>query len=167
LDELAGTALGTVRLEALAARLGSDVPFFIRGVPAVCRGRGEVVEPFEEELPSLELLVVKPPFEVPTAWAYGAFGASEKSRGTFSGKVGSIVMTNDLEPAVFSKFLILPVLKRWLAGRPGVHGAMMSGSGSSVFALVDGGAGEIARLVGREFGSGFSTFACRLARGTR
>lgn len=167
LDELVGTRFSIDRLERLAAGLGSDVPFFIRCAPAVCRGRGEIVEPLVCDLPDVELLVVKPPFGVPTAWAYSAFAAGGKSRGTFSGSAGSISMGNDLEAPVFAKFLILPVLKRWLLGRNGVEGAMMSGSGSAVFALVRGGAVEIAGRVASWFGPGFSTVACRLAAGPR
>ncbi len=44
-----------IYLEAMAAKLGSDVPFFIRQKPAICRGRGEIIEPvaFAEKLPLL------------------------------------------------------------------------------------------------------------------
>jgi 4-diphosphocytidyl-2-C-methyl-D-erythritol kinase len=56
-------------LARMAADLGSDIPFFIYQSAAVIRGRGEVVEPtkFEHRLP---LLLIKPPFGVPTPWAY-------------------------------------------------------------------------------------------------
>ena len=61
LDRLAGTHLPPARLNTLAAELGSDVPFFLAGGPAFCRGRGELVEPavFRARLP---LLLLKPPF---------------------------------------------------------------------------------------------------------
>jgi 4-diphosphocytidyl-2-C-methyl-D-erythritol kinase len=45
LDGLLETKLDVSKLESIAASIGSDVPFFIRGVPAICRGRGEVLEP--------------------------------------------------------------------------------------------------------------------------
>ncbi len=45
LRQLTGKAIPDAALEALAAELGSDVPFFISKKPAVCRGRGEIIEP--------------------------------------------------------------------------------------------------------------------------
>lgn len=47
------------------------------------------------------------------------------------------VLVNDLERPVFEKHLFLAEVKRWLMGRPGVRGAMMSGSGSTMFAVVE------------------------------
>ena len=136
--------------------------FFIRGVPAICRGRGERVEPVEG-VPSAEILLVKPPFPVSTAWAYGAWAAAEKSLETFPAMLGSIAMVNDLESPVFSKHLQLPVLKRWLATQPGVCAAMMSGSGSTVFAVLEGVAEDVGERVRKEFGERFSVWRCRIA----
>jgi 4-diphosphocytidyl-2-C-methyl-D-erythritol kinase len=62
------------RLIELAAELGSDVPFFLAGSPAICRGRGERVEPVAG-LPQLHLVVVKPPAGVSTAAAFGSLQA--------------------------------------------------------------------------------------------
>jgi 4-diphosphocytidyl-2-C-methyl-D-erythritol kinase len=45
LNSLWGTRLGYSSLSTLAAQLGSDVPFFVRGGAAVMRGRGDVLEP--------------------------------------------------------------------------------------------------------------------------
>ena len=50
---------------------------------------------------------------------------------------GRHVLVNDLERPVFEKHLFLAEVKRWLMGRPGVRGAMMSGSGSTMFAVVE------------------------------
>ena len=60
LNELWSAGLDTMQLAGLAAELGSDVPFFIYRSAALCRGRGERVEPisFGEPLP---LLLLKPP----------------------------------------------------------------------------------------------------------
>jgi 4-diphosphocytidyl-2-C-methyl-D-erythritol kinase len=57
------------RLQALAARLGSDVPFFLTGGEAEVTGRGEVVNPVEDSLPASLVLLV-PPFGVSTAAVY-------------------------------------------------------------------------------------------------
>ena len=69
LNRLFETELSREALSAMAADLGSDVPFFIYQSAAIIRGRGEVVEPaaFPHELP---LFLIKPPFGVPTPWAY-------------------------------------------------------------------------------------------------
>jgi 4-diphosphocytidyl-2-C-methyl-D-erythritol kinase len=162
LNELLGAGLSTEDLEKIAASIGSDVAFFIRGVPAICRGRGERVEPVEG-VPSAEILLVKPPFPVSTSWAYGAWAAAKKPRETFPAMLGSIAMVNDLEVPVFSKHLQLPVLKRWLAAQPGVRAAMMSGSGSTVFAVLEGAAEDLAERVREEFGDSFSVWRCRIA----
>lgn len=54
-----------------AAELGSDVPFFLAGGPAVCRGRGELVTP-EAGLAAMNFVVVRPPEGLATAAVYGA-----------------------------------------------------------------------------------------------
>jgi len=45
LSDLWQLSLDEREIESMAAELGSDVPFFVRGGTARCRGRGEVVEP--------------------------------------------------------------------------------------------------------------------------
>ncbi|MEX2373472.1 MAG: 4-(cytidine 5'-diphospho)-2-C-methyl-D-erythritol kinase [Dehalococcoidia bacterium] len=64
LDRLWGLDWPAARLEAVAATLGSDVPFFLHGGTARCTGRGEQVEPLRDMRP-LRLLVLVPP--VPSA----------------------------------------------------------------------------------------------------
>ena len=161
LDGLLKTNLGVSKLESIAATIGSDVPFFIRCVPAICRGRGEVVEPVSG-VPAAEILLVKPPFPVSTAWAYGAWACANKSGETFPPSFGSIRMVNDLEAPVFEKHLQLPVLKRWLAAQPGVSAVMMSGSGSTIFALLDGPAEGLGERVRAEFGESFGVWRSRI-----
>lgn len=56
----------TAKLSELAAQLGSDVPFFLAGQTAICRGRGERVEPVEN-FPRLNVVVVAPHEGVSTA----------------------------------------------------------------------------------------------------
>ena len=137
LDSIFETHLDVEELEKLAAKLGSDVPFFIRGIPAVCRGRGEIIEPFD--IPErLRLLLLKPPFGVETSWAYKAWADSHwLSDGLGQEQdLGWIKISNSLERPVFEKFLLLPVIKDWLRQQPEVRAAAMSGSGSTVFAVL-------------------------------
>lgn len=70
-DRLHGLALGADRLEAVAARVGSDVPFFIRGGCQWARGRGERLRPARR--PDFAALLVKPPLGLSTARVYAAF----------------------------------------------------------------------------------------------
>jgi 4-diphosphocytidyl-2-C-methyl-D-erythritol kinase len=133
-----GFPLTAAALRALAAEIGSDVPFFLARSAALCRGRGEIVEPvaFPETLP---LLLVKPGFGVPTPWAYSRWKDSRELPGiSYAAQEfpwGRLV--NDMERPVFEKYLFLATLKGWLSRQPEVAGALMSGSGSTTFALLN------------------------------
>jgi 4-diphosphocytidyl-2-C-methyl-D-erythritol kinase len=156
LNRLFDAQLSQDALSAMAADLGSDIPFFIYQSAAIIRGRGEFVEPvsFSHELP---LFLIKPPFGVPTPWAYKHWRDSQELPGVrydaqeFSW--GTLV--NDLERPVFEKYLFLADLKTWLLAQPEVAGALMSGSGATVFALLNDktGAEALASRVAAEFGT--------------
>ena len=137
LNALFGAGFDTAALSAMAAELGSDIPFFVYRSAAVCRGRGELVEPVEFDHP-LPLLLIKPPFGVPTPWAYKHWKDSKELPGIpYRPQYfpwGRIV--NDLERPVFEKYIFLALLKRWLLAQPEVAGALMSGSGSTMLALL-------------------------------
>jgi 4-diphosphocytidyl-2-C-methyl-D-erythritol kinase len=64
-------------------------------------------------------------------------------------------LINDLERPVFEKYLFLADLKQWLMQQPELEGALMSGSGATVFGVIRNGANiEALRLrLEREFGS--------------
>ena len=137
LDQLLETNLGTENLQKIAAKIGSDVPFFVSPRPATCRGRGEIIEPFEVP-ESLNILLIKPPFGVETAWAYRACAAARPAPGGLEAEqdLGWIKIFNALERPVFEKFILLPAMKHWLLRQPEVRAAGMSGSGSTFFALL-------------------------------
>jgi 4-diphosphocytidyl-2-C-methyl-D-erythritol kinase len=121
------------KLAELAARLGSDIPFFIYRTPAICRGRGEIIEPVTLT-EKFEGLLVHPGFGVSTPWAYKTY-AQNPSQGVLGRSFDDFTLRNDLEPPAFSKYLWLPAVKAWFQEQPEVLDALMSGSGSSVFAL--------------------------------
>jgi 4-diphosphocytidyl-2-C-methyl-D-erythritol kinase len=123
------------KLAELAARLGSDIPFFIYGQPAVCRGRGEIIEPITLQS-NFHGLLVHPGFGVSTPWAYKTY-AQNPQRGEAGRDFDGFTLRNDLEPPAFSKYPWLPTAKKWLRGQAEVLDALMSGSGSSVFALTE------------------------------
>ena len=137
LNELFATGLDQKKLLELGAQLGSDVPFFIVRSPAICRGRGEIVAP--TTLPGrFQLLLVKPAFGVPTPWAYGRWKESREIPGVDYSpqEFGGVGFVNDLERPVFEKYVFLAYLKTWLREQPGVGAALLSGSGSTVLAVL-------------------------------
>jgi 4-diphosphocytidyl-2-C-methyl-D-erythritol kinase len=144
LNELFAAGLQQADLVQLAAQLGSDVPFFIVRSAAVCRGRGEIVEPTSLAA-KMRLVLFKPDFAVPTPWAYGKWKESKKLPGVDYSpqEFNGVQFVNDLERPVFEKFVLLAHLKTWLRQQPEVAVALMSGSGSTVFAVVrEGASGE-------------------------
>lgn len=148
LNVLCETILPETALVEIAATLGSDIPFFIRCKPALCRGRGERITPVDD-VPPAKLLLLKPPFPVSTAWAYQAWKPSQSPSRQF---LGGIELVNDLEFPVFQKYLIFPVIKAWLLEQEEVSAAMMTGSGSTLFAVLRKDAGSLARRAKEKFG---------------
>jgi len=144
LDGYYGTALAKERLMRMAATLGSDVPVFVDMRPSWCRGRGEIVEPADFAV-RLPVLLLKPDFGVPTPWAYSRWKDSRPLDGVrYEAQAFSWGrLENDLERPVFEKYLLLAAMKEWLRDQPETAGALMSGSGSTMFALLRvPGAGE-------------------------
>lgn len=138
LNQLHGEPLDVDQLRELAARLGSDVPFFIEPNSFWCTGRGELMEQkgFDR---NLWACLFKPEFGVPTAAAYHAYARlpeDEKKGEPQQTRWG--MLRNDIEQAVFRKYLLLPVIKEWLKQQPETIVALMSGSGSTMFAVANG-----------------------------
>lgn len=146
MNELFDHPLVQEELHQLAASVGSDVAFFLNEGPAWCRGRGEILEPLEEGLllPERVLLLIKPPFPVPTAWAYKKYAEMQANGSLNAGEeiqhLGALEITNDLEAPVFDKYLLLPVMKKWLLQQGEVESAFMTGSGSTMVAVIKPGA---------------------------
>ncbi len=139
-NEIIGTNYDAEELSAMAAALGSDVPFFLNPVVSRCKGRGEIVTPVPELAAwSRPIVLLKPQFGVSTPSAYGKMHDSHRLRGVPYGvqRLDGIRFVNDLEKPVFAKFPVLGLMKSWLLKQPGVRVAMMSGSGSTLFALTD------------------------------
>ena len=156
LDKIFATNAPRKTLHRLAAELGSDVPFFLDRSAARVHGRGENVTPVEFTH-TLPLLLIKPAFGVPTPWAYRQWSESLEIPGVHYAAQefpwGTLV--NDLERPVFEKYIFLAHLKTWLLAQPEVAGALMSGSGATVLAVLreKSGAEPLCARIAQEFGA--------------
>jgi 4-diphosphocytidyl-2-C-methyl-D-erythritol kinase len=142
LNRLWKLRLGRDELFRLAAELGSDVPFFLRRPAAWCTGRGEVVSPWPIGR-RLHLVLACPPFGLRTAYVYRRVEVPE--RPTSGAAAKAAVKAGDVktlgrrlhnrlqQPAL----ALRPELNDWLArlAKAGPLGCLVSGSGSTVFAL--------------------------------
>ncbi len=140
LNEHLGTQFDAEELAAMAAELGSDVPFFLSPTISRCTGRGEICQAVADLATwTSPILIIKPDFAVSTPSAYKALASSlESPEFSYSPQtVDGLELVNDLERPVFAKFPILGMMKNWLLAQQGVRAAMMSGSGSSLFALTE------------------------------
>jgi 4-diphosphocytidyl-2-C-methyl-D-erythritol kinase len=125
-----------------AAELGSDVPFFLAGGPAICRGRGERVEPLRG-LGALSFVVVRPPVGLSTAAVYAVCRPAAQPqtarplidalrRGEWR-QVGQRLL-NRLQPAAETLSPWMERLRQEFS-RVDCVGHGMSGSGTSYFGL--------------------------------
>jgi 4-diphosphocytidyl-2-C-methyl-D-erythritol kinase len=158
LSELWGLSPTPDELAAMAAELGSDVPFFLQGGTALARGRGEVLAP----LPTapLWLVLLKPPVSVSTPWAYLQWRVEESSGPSVeefiaaleAGEAAAVgaALRNDLEPGVIAGVPEIAAARDWLA-RQDLLGVRMTGSGSVVFGVARD--GEHARAVAARTGA--------------
>ena len=167
LNQLHQGALTDEKLLGLATRLGSDVPFFLKRRAAWCTGRGEKMK-IREFPRDRWVVLIKPEFGVSTVAAYSAYKAlpPELKRGQTK-KTEWGVLRNDLEQPVFQKYLLLPEIKSWLEQQPETELALMSGSGSTMFAVVrsDDDGEQVSSRFSLFFGLKFWVRVCRLNPG--
>jgi 4-diphosphocytidyl-2-C-methyl-D-erythritol kinase len=146
LNRLWNLGLSLDELAELGAKIGSDVPFCIYGGTAIARGRGEKIERLPNVAPTWVVLV-KPPIAVSTADVYGRLRADEiehhpsteamvAALQTGDVKVISSQLGNVLEGVTFAMYPEVERLKQQLL-KFGAQGALMSGSGPTLFALVE------------------------------
>ncbi|RME69177.1 MAG: 4-(cytidine 5'-diphospho)-2-C-methyl-D-erythritol kinase [Nitrospirae bacterium] len=150
LNDLWKLDISVPELMNLGAGLGSDVPFFVQEHPlAVVESKGEVVRPLAVGSSGIVLLLLKPPFGVSTARAYALLRRySERAyceelleraiRTIEEGNLKSLAtcLENDLEEPAFELAPELRDLKKTLI-EAGALGALVSGSGSSVFGVFE------------------------------
>jgi len=139
LNDLLGTGLTDQQLSSIGVKLGADVPFFIFRKAAVAEGIGDRLSPLEH-IPKLWLLLVNPGIHVATSWVYRNLNlTSEKVAAKLPVLYKSAadvcsILSNDLESVTLSRHPIIGEIKEKLMAA-GADGALMSGSGSTVFAV--------------------------------
>jgi len=129
------------QLISMGLRLGADVPFFLFDRPALASGIGEKLEAFPN-LPPYHVILIYPGFEVSTAEVFQNLNlrltkCKKKIKESFFMKTGydaSRHLCNDLEAVTASKYPVITAVKNRLLEH-GALGALMSGSGPTVFGL--------------------------------
>jgi 4-diphosphocytidyl-2-C-methyl-D-erythritol kinase len=140
LNKICSLNLKKNELIKLGAKIGADVPFFIFGNNALASGVGDQLESLQT-LPKLNLVLIKPQFELSTKMVYENLnlrltrGKNNYSIPRFL-KMGDIIreLHNDLESVSLEMYPELADLKKMLL-RHGALGALMSGSGPTVFGI--------------------------------
>ncbi len=140
-NRLLELGLSDQELMAMGVKLGADVPFFIFKKTAVAQGIGELLTPLDE-VPEAWLLLVNPRLPVSTAWVYQNLKLT--NRDTISPVPNSYrtihdlcaVLANDLEAVTIGRHPVIREIKERLV-REGAAGALMSGSGPTVFGIFE------------------------------
>ncbi len=156
LNRLTGAPLGPEELTALAAQLGSDVPFCITGGTALAEGRGEILTDLPP-LPGCTFVICKPNFSISTPALFQKIdGRKSRMRPDIDGMAAAIAAGSILETArrLYNVFEdVLPRAYGEIARIKdqlldlGALGAVMSGTGSAVFGVFsDAGAARRARI---------------------
>ena len=147
LNDLAGLGLSPERLEETGAKVGSDVPYCVRGGTALAQGRGEVLTDLAP-LPACHVVLCKPAFSVPTPELFARLDGVRLRRRPDTRGLISALAAGDLAGAARRMYNVfedaLPPrraaeiqrLKTALI-QQGALGASMSGTGSAVFGLFD------------------------------
>ncbi len=152
LNELFDKPLVTEQLFEIAAALGSDIPFFLQDKPALATGRGEKIQALEN-FPALNgkaFLLIHPGFGISTPWAYQNLARFPNALNGKAGRAKDLISKlqaddwravadgfyNSLEAPALEKFPILGLFQEFLRVN-GALAALMSGSGSTTFAITE------------------------------
>lgn len=163
LCELWNISPGEDTLHAIAAQLGSDVPFFLLDSPAIGSGRGEILDPLLIQLP-YTLLIVYPNIHISTAEAYSDVHLCEEATNyheLFSGEITPDILrtkiVNSFEQSAFKRHSELLEIKNNLYGNGAVF-SLMSGSGSSMVGFFE--SKVMATLAAEQFPD-YQTYVCK------
>ena len=149
LNQLAGLHLPPERLEEIGAKVGSDVPYCVRGGTALAEGRGEVLTDLPP-LPSCHVVLCKPAFSVPTPELFARLDGIRIRRRPDTAGLLPALAAGDLAGVARRMYNVfedaLPPRRaaeiQWLKTeliQQGALGACMSGTGSALFGLFSDG----------------------------
>jgi 4-diphosphocytidyl-2-C-methyl-D-erythritol kinase len=146
LNQLWKLGLSETELSLLAGKLGSDVPFFIYGKTALCKGRGEIVFPLSKT-PYFHYIIVYPGFSVPTKNIYKNLKLHlTKPISNTNILVWAISQRSQRKPVVFNRlektaFTLYPALRKVKEGliNCGLQDVLLCGSGSCLLGIVQNG----------------------------
>jgi 4-diphosphocytidyl-2-C-methyl-D-erythritol kinase len=139
MNELLGLGLSEQRLMEIGVTLGADVPFFIFQKTALAEGIGEELTTMPA-MPAAWVLLVNPGVHVSTAWVYRSLQLTNRAGldklPELFRSIEDIcsIFSNDLEAVTIPAFPVIAEIKETML-REGAAGAMMSGSGPTVFGL--------------------------------
>ena len=134
------------RLCAIGVKIGADVPYCIIGGTALSEGIGEILTPMRA-MPGCIILIAKPDISVSTGYVYTAFDSlKEKMHPDVDAMISAIdmgdirevskLLGNSLEGVTQEEYPIIKEIKQIMLGNKAL-GALMSGSGPTVFGLYD------------------------------
>ncbi len=153
--------LSREELSETGSLLGSDVNFFLYPGPCIVRGRGEVIEPLEEEAEKKHnIIIIDPGVNISTERIYSSYPGGSLTPSNELDKIiksytkgdWSMVLRNDLEETVYSQYPVLKDLRNRLLNWGPIP--LLSGSGSCLFALAgeDHLAESAVRVIENSFG---------------
>lgn len=142
LNEYFKLNLTPARLNILAAKLGSDCPFFLQNKAMVVRGRGEILETIQTpNLSGFHLIIIVPPIGINTSEAYKLIipmpeRVTIKETLTMPFADWQENLKNDFEAGLFKKYPYLEKIKNRMISQGAVY-ASLSGSGSALYGLFE------------------------------
>jgi 4-diphosphocytidyl-2-C-methyl-D-erythritol kinase len=171
LNKLFVNPLSSAKLHEIAASLGSDIPFFLQDKPALATGRGEIITPLQSAsaLSGTAFVLIHPGFGIASSWAYqqlANFPDAVNGRAARAGRAQELVAAlsgvdarevakyfyNSLEAPAVYKFPVLRLYQEFFK-QHGAIGTLMSGSGSTTFAVIEADrAGDMVEEFRRTFG---------------
>lgn len=157
-------------LADIGMSLGADVPFFLTGGTALGTGRGTDIHPLAD-VPPKQLLLITPSVRVSTAEAYKSLNAHaltkavspvnltvSRAQAEISGSLQAALI-NDFEPVVYRLYPEIERARHSLMAA-GAGGALLSGSGASVFGLFENVEERDRARASLRVEAGWEVFAC-------
>ncbi len=145
LNELWQLNLTTEELAKLGSEIGSDVSFCVYGGTALVKGRGEIIQPIASP-PPCWVILAKPPIGVSTSDIYKRLDVTNITHANTSAMIKAIEdknfssiceqLHNVLESVTLDLYPEVRKIKEQMI-RFGANGVLMSGSGPTVFGLVE------------------------------